>query len=76
MPNKTIRVGRECIPGYAWTTDVENGTLWHGNGMLVLRELQKRYQFDYEFIHQFPSYNGSDGIHYIAKGILNKFLLY
>ena len=66
--NKTVRIARECIPGYAWTTDDENGTLWHGNGMLTMMELQKQHGFNFEFVTTFPEYNGSDGIHYIAKG--------
>ena len=63
-----IRVARECIPGYVWTTDIANGTLWHGNGMLLLSELQKQFNFDFKIVHKFPKYNDSDGIHYIAKG--------
>ena len=65
---KAVRVARECIPGFVWTTDVENGTLWHGNGMLLLMELQKQFQFQYSVVHKFPEYNGSDSIHFIAKG--------
>ena len=65
-----IRVAKECVPGYSWTKLVENGTEWHGSGMLWLAELQKKFNFNYSFVDKrtFPKYDESDGVNSMAKG--------
>ena len=65
--NTTLRVARECYQHSTWTTEKENGTIWHGAGMLLLILLQKRYGFDYEFVHEMPP-SDNESMHYILKG--------
>ena len=64
-----IRVARECIPGLVWTTEDSKGTYWHGNGMLVLSEMQKILPLKYQFLTDFPESDNGE-VHYIATGKL------
>ena len=46
----TVRVGVICNPYSEWATEAENGTMWHGHFIYYLRELQKYWNLDFEFV--------------------------
>ena len=73
MDNQTlIKVARDCYPHNIWTTEVENGTVWHGVGTFLLMEMQRKFpQVQYQFIHQFPPSNVTN-INAIALGKIIK----
>ena len=49
-----IRVGRSCDHFNVWTTQVENGTVWHGFSMFVMEALARSLQADIKFVHETP----------------------
>ena len=58
----TVKIGVRCDPISIWTTPGENGTLWHGRGIYYLREWEKVWDVQYEFIEldPLPTYNIQD----------------
>ena len=65
-----IRVARECWPTNVWVTQAENGTVWHGAGMLFLLQLQKSMNLRFKFVHDLPP---AKDTHHIMKGAPNVF---
>ena len=53
---KLIRVARKCWPSNVWTTEVENGTMWHSHINYILQEIQAKITggIPYEFLYNFP----------------------
>ena len=56
----TIRIARRCVN--TWVTQHENGTMWHGAGSYLLRELMRIIPAKLEFLHDFPPSNETNVI--------------
>ena len=51
----TVRIGITCLPIYIWATEENNGTIWHGVSIALLRNMLKYLpvqlayvQYDYD----------------------------
>ena len=65
---EVLKVGRYCYPSMLWTTESENGTLWHGSASYVLNALKEKLP-KLEFISDLPKSNWTHpSIQSIADG--------
>ena len=68
---EVVRIGRECLPSNVWTTDAENGTLWHGHSSYILNELRNKLP-PLKFVSQLSPSNWSyAAVHSILDDVID-----